>query len=167
MNDGYEEILVKRGKNPKDSFMKGMIISVVVILAAVGVLFFNPILLIAAMVLGFLAYYLILPNYDIEYEYLYVGGDIDVDKIMAKRKRKTVGSYSKDNLEVMAPTGSDHLAEYLKGVKVIDYTSMDPKVKTWTLVYSSEKASEAVCMELTDTIAQDMRRYAPRKVFFD
>ncbi len=167
MNDGYEEILVKKGKDAKDSFMKGMVYSVVGILAAVGLVFFNPIFLLAAVIMGFVAFYLILPNFDIEYEYLYVGGDIDVDKIMAKRKRKTIASYSKDNLEVMAPTGSDHLADYVKNAKVIDYTSGNPQVKTWTLVYNMEKSSEAVCMELTDSIAQDMRRYAPRKVFFD
>ncbi len=167
MNDGYEEILVKKGRSAKDSFLKGMVISVVVILAVVGILFFAPIFIIAAMVLGLLAYYLILPNLDIEYEYLYVGGDIDIDKIMAKRKRKTIASFSKDNLEVMAPTGSDHLSEYMKGAAVKDYTSGNPDVKTWTLVYSSEKTPEIVRMELNEGIAQDMRRYAPRKVFFD
>lgn len=167
MNDGYEEILVKKGKNAKDSFTKGMVYSVVGILTAVGIVFFNPIFLLAAVIMGILAYYLILPNLDIEYEYLYVAGDIDIDKIMAKRKRKTVASYPKDNLEVMAPTGSDHVAEYVKKGNVKDYTSQNPDIRTWTVVYNMEKSSEVVRLELTDEIAQDMRRYAPRQVFFD
>ncbi len=167
MNDGYEEILVKKGKNAKDSFLKGMVYSVVGVLAAVGIFFFNPIFLLSAVIMGFLAFYLILPNLDIEYEYLYVGGDIDIDKIMAKRKRKRIASYSKDNLEVMAPTGSAHLADHMKNAKVVDYTSGNPDIKTWTVVYNLEKSSEAAVMELTGTIAQDMRRYAPRQVFFD
>lgn len=167
MNDGYEEILVKRGRSAKDSFLKGMVISVAAILIVIGVFFFNPLFLIAGVAFAFLAYYLILPNFDIEYEYLYVGGDIDIDKIMAKRKRKRIESLSKDNLEVMAPTGSDHLSQYVKDGKVKDYTSGDPDVKTWTLVYNQEKKSEIVCLELTEEIAKDMRRYAPRQVFFD
>ena len=167
MNDGYEEILVKRQKTPKDTLLKGLMIGVVAVLIAGGIFLFNPIFLVLGMVLGLLAYYLVLPNFDLEYEYLYVGGDIDIDKIMAKRKRKRIASYSKDNLEVMAPTGSDHLSDYLRDKKVKDYTSGDPQVKTWTLVYGGEQAAEAVRLELTDEIAQDMRRFAPRKVFFD
>ena len=167
MNDGYEEILVKRRKTSRDTLLKGLIIGVIAVLLAAGVFLFQPLLLAAGMILGFLAYYLVLPNFDLEYEYLYVGGDIDIDKIMAKRKRKRVASYSKDNLEVMAPTGSDHLSSHLNGIKVKDYTSADPKAKTWTLVYGGEAAAEAVCLELTQEIAQDMRRFAPRKVFFD
>ena len=166
MNDGYEEILVKRQKTPKDTLVKGLVIGVVAVLLAGGIFFFNPIFLAAGMVLGMLAYYLILPMLDLEYEYLYVGGDIDIDKIMAKRKRKKVASYSKDSLEVMAPTGSEHLRSFLGNLKVKDYTSGDPEKKTWTLVYGGEQGSEAVCLELTGEIAQDMRRFAPRKVFF-
>ena len=167
MNDGYEEILVKRQKTPKDTIIKGLVIGVVAVLIVACVLLFNPIFLVVGMIAGFLAYYLILPNFDLEYEYLYVGGDIDIDKIMAKRKRKRIASYSKDNLEVMAPTGSDHVASYIKNAKVKDYTSADPEAKTWTLVYGGENSTEVVRLELTQEIAQDMRRFAPRKVFFD
>ena len=167
MNDGYEEILVKRGRTAGSTIMKAAIIGITAVLIAVGIFFLNPIFLAAGLALALIAYYLILPNFDLEFEYLYVGGDIDIDKIMAKRKRKRVASFSKDNLEIMAPTGSSHLAPYLNDLKVRDYTSMDPDVRTWTLVYGSEIAKEAVCLELTEEIAKDMRRFAPRKVFFD
>ena len=166
MNDGYEEILVKRQPKTTDVLLKGLVIALAVIPAAFGLLFaFLPALAIG-VVLGFVGYYLLLPQLDVEYEYLYVGGDIDIDKIMSKRKRKKVGSYDKDNLEILAPTGSDHLASYLKNGKVLDYTSGDPNVKSWTAVYGGDKDSTIVRMELTEEIAQDMRRYAPRKVFF-
>lgn len=167
MNDGYEEILVKRKNTPKDTILKGLTIGLIALLIGAGIFLFNPIFLILGMVLGFVAYYLILPNFDLEYEYLYVGGDIDIDKIMARRKRKRIASYSKDNLEVMAPTGSDHVASYEKNAKIKDYTSADPEKKTWTLVYGTENSSDVIRLELTEEIAKDMRRFAPRKVFFD
>ena len=77
-----------------------------------------------------------------------------------------MASYDKDNLEILAPTGSDQLASYMKDGKVLDYTSGDPNIRSWTAVYGSEKESGIVKMELTEEIAQDLRRYAPRKVFF-
>ena len=166
MNDGYEEILVKRQKSASDMLLRGLVIALAVVPVIVGVLFVSPLFLLIGAVIGVLGYYLILPNFDLEYEYLYVNGDIDIDKIMSKRKRKRGGSFTKDNLEIMAPTGSDQLASYVKNGKVLDYTSGDPQKKTWTLVFGSERTSEIVKLELTDTIAQDMRRYAPRKVFF-
>ena len=167
MNDGYEEILVKRQSSAKDTILKALVIAVAVAPVVYGVVFaFLPAILIG-IVLGFVGYYFLLPMLDIEYEYLYVGGDIDIDKIMSKRKRKKVASYNKDNLEILAPTGSDQLASYMKEGKVLDYTSGDPGVKTWTAVYGSEKEAAIVKMELTEEIAQDMRRYAPRKVFFN
>ena len=167
MNDGYEEILVQRQKSAADTLIKGGVIALAAVPVALGILFASPLFLLIGAVIGVLAYYFILPNFDLEYEYLYVNGDIDIDKIMSKRKRKKVGSYTKDNLEIMAPTGSGHLSSYLKNGRVKDYTSADPHVKTWTLVYGSESSSDIICLELTDAIVQDMRRYAPRKVFFD
>ncbi len=167
MNDGYEEILVKRGKTPSQAFLKAVVISLVAALIGVGILFFNAIFLAAGLALSLVAYYFILPRFDLEYEYLYVGGDIDVDVIMAKRKRKTVGSFAKENLEAAAPTGSSHVAPFLKNGKVQDFSSKDPKAKTWTLVYSMEKSTDVVILEIPDTIPQDLRRFAPRKVFFD
>ena len=167
MNDGYEEILVKRQSSAKDTILKALVIAVAVAPVVYGVVFaFLPAILIG-IVLGFVGYYFLLPMLDIEYEYLYVAGDIDIDKIMSKRKRKKVASYSKDNLEIMAPEGSDHVGSFMKGGKVLDYTSGNPDVKAWIVVYSLEKGSDVVRLELTPEIAQDMRRYAPRKVFFD
>lgn len=164
-NDSYEEILVSRHSS-SDNIKKYAVIAVTVAVIAAGILFFQPLFLLIGCVLGFLDYYFILPMFDVEFEYLYVNGDIDIDKILAKRKRKRVASFTKDNLEIMAPTGSDHLAEASKDAKVEDYTSQDPDVKTWTLVYGGEKGSRKVLLELTDEIAQDMRRYAPRNVYF-
>ena len=160
MNDLYQEILVKKKASAKDTALK---ILVIVVLAA-GVLFLTPLLLVG-LVLCFVDFYFLLPQFDLEYEYLYVNGDIDVDKIMSKSRRKKVASFSKDNLEVMAPTGSAVLNDYLNGAKVEDYSSGEENASTWTLVYSGDKSKTAAILELPDELSEDMRRYAPRKVY--
>ena len=40
MNDGYEEILVKRQKTPRDTLLKGLIIGAIAVLLAAGVFLF-------------------------------------------------------------------------------------------------------------------------------
>ena len=155
MNDLYQEILVKKKASAKDTALKILVIAVTVLVLAAGVLFLTPLLLVG----------LVLCFVDFEYEYLYVNGDIDVDKIMSKSRRKKVASFSKDNLEVMAPTGSAVLNDYLNGAKVEDYSSGEENASTWTLVYSGDKSKTAAILELPDELSEDMRRYAPRKVY--
>ena len=166
MDDLYREILVKRSSTGKDKALKYLVIAVTALVIAAGILFFPP-LILGGIVLGILDYYFVLPNFDLEYEYLYVNGDIDIDKIMAKTRRKRVASYSKDKLEIMAPEGSAQLASYLKEGKPKDYTSLDPGQKAWILVFGTERGADMVRLELPDDLAKDMRRYAPRKVFFE
>ena len=84
---------------------------------------------------------------------------------MSKSRRKKVASFSKDNLEVMAPTGSAVLNDYMSGCKIEDYSSGEENARTWTLVYSGDKNKTAVILELPDELSEDMRRYAPRKVY--
>ena len=100
MNDGYEEILVKRQPRAVDTVLKILVIAAAVIPVIFGVVFaFLPAIAIG-IVLGFVGYYLLLPQLDVEFEYLYVGGDIDIDKIMSKRKRKKVASYDKEAIRM-------------------------------------------------------------------
>ena len=65
----------------------------------------------------------------------------------------------------MAPTGSAHLDGYQnrQGIKVLDYSSRELNVKTWTLVYGDGSDQKMLILELPDEVVQDMRRYSPRR----
>lgn len=167
MNDMYKEVLVKPQPKATDGLKKGLLIAAVVVLAAAGVLIW-PLFLLLAIVLGVLEVWLIFPRFSVEYEYLYINGDIDIDAIYNKTSRKKQGSFEKGSLEVMAPSGSAHLDGYAGGkdAKVLDYTSGEGKAKVWTLVYGSASGRKVLLLELPDEVAQDMRRHAPQKVFF-
>lgn len=167
MNDLYKEIMVKPLPDPANTVKKVLLIVATVLLLGAGLLI-HPFLLLGGVVLLFLEYWLILPRFQVEYEYLYVNGDFDIDAIYSKSSRKRKGSYDHGSLEVCAPTGSVHLDDYMKrpGLKTIDYSSREPNHKTWTLVYGGDSAQTALIMELPDEVTQDIRRYAPQKVFF-
>ena len=49
-------------------------------------------LLVPAIALG-VACYFVIPKTDLEYEYLFVNGELDIDMIMSKSKRKRVKSH--------------------------------------------------------------------------
>ena len=82
MSDLYSELLVKKEPTAKDSIVKyGMI--VLTVLAVGAGLFISPILLLVAVALG-VASYFVIPRTDLEYEYLFVNGEFDIDMVMSK-----------------------------------------------------------------------------------
>lgn len=167
MSDLYKEILVKPAKKSSDVLKKGLWILLTAFCFLAG-MFVNQWGMLAFIVMIFLDIYLIFPRMNVEYEYLYVNGDFDVDKIFNKSSRKRVGSYNSGDLQIMAPTGSDQLKSCMNGknVKIRDFSGDDPKEKSWTLIYGDADSQEALILELPDEVAQDMRRHSPRKVFF-
>ena len=88
MGDLYSELLVKKDKTAKDSLLKYGLI-VLTVLAVFAGLIITPLALIIAVALG-IACYFVIPKTDVEYEYLFINGDFDIDMIMSKTKRKKV-----------------------------------------------------------------------------
>ena len=87
MNDSYSELLVKKKQTAKDLIIKFLLIGLIAataVLGLMGIIF----AWIATLILGVVAYF-VLPNLDLEYEYVYVNGELDIDKIMSKFQEKT------------------------------------------------------------------------------
>ena len=107
MSDLYSELLVKKEPTAKDSIVKyGMI--VLTVLAVGAGLFISPILLLVAVALG-VASYFVIPRTDLEYEYLFVNGEFDIDMVMSKSKRKKVMSMNLREADLVAPLDSHSL----------------------------------------------------------
>ena len=88
--DNFHEHLVAKKSTGADTAKKAGLYLAAVLIGLVLVLFlsvFFPINFALAGVLLYLAYYLA-SGLDVEYEYTFTNGDIDIDKIMGKRKRK-------------------------------------------------------------------------------
>ena len=60
-------------------------------------------------------------NLNVEYEYVFVNGDLDIDKIMNKARRKRMFSVDADQMELLAPVGAVELMQYKK-IKSTDTT---------------------------------------------
>ena len=77
MSDLYSEFLVKKEPTTKDAVIKYGMIILTAVAAAAGLLF-SFVFLLAAVVLG-VACYFIVPRTDLEYEYLFVNGEMKTD----------------------------------------------------------------------------------------
>lgn len=164
MSDLYIELLVKKKAKATDTLKKGLMIMATVLFACAGILI-HPLLLVAALAMGF-ADYFFLPNFDLEYEYLYVNGELDIDKIMSKQKRKRVARYDMKNVEILAPKKS-HELDYHKGnknLKVRDFSSGEENANIFGMVVKGDKAMELVYFEPNEAILKDIQRIVPRNV---
>jgi hypothetical protein len=166
-DNSYVECLVESKASP---LVKGLSILSLVL----AVIFFLSSLFAIGMVglilcvLAGVAYYFLSLNANIEFEYQYCDREITVDKILNKSRRKNVGKYEVDKLEILAPSRSYHLDEYKnKSYKNLDYSAREKDRKpdpTYTFIYDGK---ERVVFEPTTEFVTAVKSVAPRKVFTD
>lgn len=163
MNEMYEEVLISAKKNTKNFALTLLLYGVGVICLAGG-LVMNVLLLLPAIA-ALIGGYIFMGKINMEYEYAYTSGQIDIDVIYNKTKRKRLASYDSEQLLCLAPKGSAALDNYPKDMPVVDYTSGSETVPYYVAVYKGEKGQVALHLELPEEIVQNMRLKKPRCVF--
>lgn len=167
MSDLYSELLVKRERTIKDSITKYGLIGLTAIAVIAG-LIITPLIWIAAVALG-IACYFVIPKTDVEYEYLFINGDFDIDMIMSKTKRKKVKSFKLSESDLAAPLDS-HRMDYYNGnqnMKVLDFSSGNPEHKRFGVITRLDGNLCKIILEPDEALAQAMKNSAPSKVFLD
>lgn len=163
MSESYTELLIKR----KASF--GMILVKSLLIGLIGACFVltmlgNPFTLLGVVAFG-ACFYMVRGKTDLEYEYLYVGGELSVDKIINKQKRKPLINMQMEKVELVAPTNSEKLYEYKnKSLKKLDFSSHTGR-PNYTVIYHGKDIQYRVLVELNEEIVNAMYNVAPRKVF--
>lgn len=168
MGDIFEEQLIKRETPLKYQFYKGALVLGVVAIALAGMLIPNGrILMPLAVIAAFGAYY-VMQNWNLEYEYTFVNGELDIDKIMSQANRKRVISVDVKNLEIMALDQSHGLDGYRHGkYDEYDCTSLkaEPEYPVYVMIFQNEDGKKVkIRLEPNDKIVSAIKKMAPRKV---
>ena len=109
MSDFYTEQLVKKQSGAKEMAIRAGLIVLTVIAVFIVLMFpLGIILPILAVVLDVFMF----RRLNVEYEYLFVNGDLDVDKIMSRAKRKRMFSMNVSEMELLAPSDAPELRQY-------------------------------------------------------
>lgn len=167
MSDLYYELLVKKETTAKDRLTKYGLI-VLTVLSVLAGLLITPLLLIAAIALG-VACYFIIPKTDLEYEYLFVNGELDIDMVMSKSKRKKAKTVDLTQADLIAPVTS-HRMDYYNGnqkMKTLDYSSGNPDHKRFAVITRDGTDTCRIIIEPDEKMAQSIKNCAPGKVFLD
>ena len=155
MGDFYTEQLVKRQKASSTTLIKAILIILTVL--SVVLIFMIPFGIIGPVIMIALDVFLF-RSMDV------VNGSLDIDKIMAKSRRKNMFSMEMTDLEMMAPSGSPELRPY-QGLKGTDYSSGMPGADTYELIVVNNGEKKKIIFEPNKAVCEGLKMLAPRKVF--
>ena len=103
MNDALYEQLIARRPKPYDLPLRILIILVIVAVAVLGMPFIGILSFVIAVILAVLAYYFVFPKLNVEYEYIILNHDLQIDAIYNKAKRKRLQNIDIQGAEIIAP----------------------------------------------------------------
>jgi len=161
------EKIVKRKKNISDTAITaGIIVLAIILIIVLGNIpllsAFAPIYIVG---IGYLAY-MFIRNRNIEYEYIVTNGDLDIDMIIAQRKRKRIFSGSCKDFEIVAKLAGEQYDHNVQSIKkrITAVSSLDSKdVYFISLVKDAQKT--LVFFEPHAKMIESFKKYIPRKVF--
>ncbi|NLP45728.1 MAG: hypothetical protein GX347_01630 [Epulopiscium sp.] len=160
----FKEQLVKKEKNSKDTLMKfGIIVGAIIIIMIANVLI-PTIGLFITLGVGYGAYWLF-QRFNVEYEYIFTNGELDIDQIFNKSRRKRALTVNVKQFEIMAHIEDPmHIHEWERAQKVLDYSSGKTHDHTYSAIFTQEGQTVQLIFEPNDTILEGIRCYIPRQL---
>ncbi|MDR1540751.1 MAG: DUF6106 family protein [Clostridiales bacterium] len=125
MGDIYNEQIVKKQASMKSTLTRvGIILSVVVIFfVCLSIPVIQTFAIIIAAAAAFGAYYLI-SMLNIEYEYIFTNGELDIDAIYSKSRRKRVFTGTVKDFDIVAHVSdAAHTRDFGGATETKDYSS--------------------------------------------
>ena len=165
MNELYAEAGCKRRNTVKVVLGKAGLIAVVVIIFLLALLTLNQILMFVGM-LGIVGLVFFLPRLNVEYEYIFVDGQLDFDKIMGGARRKTAMRIQIEQIELVAPLDSHTLDSYQNNsqMKVKDFSSGDRNAKVYAVMHRQGETLTKILFEPDEKMLACMKQKSPRKI---
>lgn len=167
--DTFMEKLVTKRKGIKDSLITAGIIFgtfiVIMLVLSVKVIAQLNIGMFLIAGLGYLAYRLITSR-NVEFEYIVTNGELDVDKITSRRKRKRIFSASCKEFEILSRVKSNSFSQSVQSIKNrIDASSSidSPDAFFATLSYKGQKT--LLIFEPDERMLNNFKIFIPRKMF--
>lgn len=169
--DFFTEYIIKQKKSPKVYLAAAGMVLLTLIVWYFSLYFLaNPMFsgIVGLLDAGMVYFtYIIITNFDVEYEYIATNTDLDIDRIIHRRKRKRIASLRLNEIELMAPVG---YAEFkheengsFKNVYMAAISADHPDA--YYIIYEKNGERNKLIFNPTEKIIEYSQRMAPRKVF--
>lgn len=168
--DIFIEEIVKKKKRPLrfltslGAILLGIILIIIILALGVNFIQFLPsVLMIAIIAVGYGIYYVITSD-NVEFEYSLVNSDIDIDKIINRKKRKHLYTISLYNLEAFGTRNHPDFEGFLKNplAKKV-YACHDKKAKDiFYLVFNQGSTKTMLFINPSEKIIQQIAKRNPK-----
>ena len=162
MNQFYAEAGVKRKDDAKNLALRALL--VVGIIIGVLLMLMGSYFGIGGIVLVVVLIWLF-PKLNVEYEYVFVDGQLDFDRITGKSRRKTMLRIDLENVEIVAPQGSHSLDGYSNTQLMNkDFSSNDKNNKPYIIIGNVGDKKYRIAFEPSEKMIMMMKQKSPRKI---
>lgn len=141
---------------------------VLAILSLIGAYWFFP-FLVLALPFGLLFIMLFRERY-IEYDYCFSAEEIEVAKIINRKRRRSAIIFDMNNIRLIAPKDSMRLSneqERNPQMRFTDYTAMEPTDKVYGFLLDLRGIHTIILLEPTETMMEHLRQVIPNKIYED
>jgi hypothetical protein len=166
MGDVFKEQIVKRKATKKDTLMRVGLVLAVFVVFFVSSVFLGGLGIYVAFAAGYGAY-LLMGRLNVEYEYSFTNGELDIDIIYSKTRRKRLFSSHVNEIEEMAHTeDKTHMGDFPQHAETKDYSSGDPAVSKYAFLLNQNGKTTKVVWEPNETMLKALSTVlTPRKLF--
>lgn len=166
--DFFNEWIVKRKKTAQD-YMSVVITVMVAIMILYGILLqfmMNNLIYFIPVEIAIVIYvaYKIIASMNVEFEYFVTNGDLDIDRIVSKKRRKKLVRIKLKDVEYFAPFEDEHIkvAEDVGIKKIIDASSSLDAPRLHFVIYYNNSEKTCLLFEPTDEMIENFSNYIPR-----
>ncbi|HOJ10519.1 MAG TPA: DUF6106 family protein [Clostridiales bacterium] len=165
MDSFIEKIVVKK-RTAKDSLIiTGVVLGGLVLFFVLQLIpFLRPFFIVIVAALVYFIYQFVISR-NIEFEYIVTNGDLDIDKIIAQRRRKRIFSANCKDFDMVSRLKGGNNDRRIQDIKnrIEAVSSMDSEnVFFATLLYKGEKT--AVFFEPDEKMLNSFKTFIPRKM---
>lgn len=164
--DVFKEQLVKREANNKSRAIQIGLLAAAAFLSAIAFLFLGMLSLVLMAIFFYVAYYFAIKQ-NVEYEYVFTNGELDIDAIYNRAKRKRILSIDLRNAELLAHVNDKAHENTFLGVQVLkDFSSGVIKDNTYQIIIPINGTRTKVRLEPNESLLTAFRQsISPRKMF--
>lgn len=165
MNDIFKEQLIKKAPSGKDYAAKAAVAVLAALVILLSFMFLSYLAPFAAVGAGFFAH-LVFGAFDVEYEYAFTNGELDVDVIYAKSRRKRLFSaYPKDFIVFAHIADKQYENDFKRAEVTKDFSSGKITGDTYAFLYSRAGKLTKYIIEPNEAILAALKGVIPRSRF--
>lgn len=167
-NDTFVEQAVKHRETTKEKAIK-IVCIVLTVLAGIAAFLHVYTLISGVLFVAFLVLsYVVVGNKNIEYEYDYTNGSLEIAKIIDNSKRKKLITIESEQIRLIAAEGTNESLKYDHvQLKVYDCSANDGETRNYIMVAHDDKNNSdfKVIFNPSEKLISAMKRYNKRDIY--